>query len=223
MANLYGIVGPSGSGKTTSTRNLNSDETAFVNTLGKPLPFAGFKTKYNETKKNILVTDNYAQVIKYINYIDKKATHVKNLILDDLGFIMSAEFFQRANEAGYNKFSDIGAHMQNIITTAKNCREDLNIIFLWHRDDVVSDGTIIGYKIRTIGRLLDDKWTPAALFTVLLYTHTEHNKKDNSTDYFFVTNRFKKYPAKSPMGMFEGNLVPNDLAEIIARADDYYS
>jgi len=36
---------------------------------------------------------------------------------------------------------------------------------------------------------------------VCLYTHVEESK-DGSASYHFLTNRFRKYPAKSPDGMF---------------------
>jgi hypothetical protein len=54
-----------------------------------------------------------------------------------------------------------------------------------------------------------------------LYTHVEESK-DGTATYNFVTNRFKKYPAKSPDGMFADIKIPNNLQEVVNAIDNYY-
>jgi hypothetical protein len=46
--------------------------------------------------------------------------------------------------------------------------------------------------------------------------------KDGIPKYNFVTNRFRNYPAKSPLGMFEETLIPNDLQLVCNTIDAYY-
>lgn len=216
------MVGAESTGKTTSLRTLDPKVTSIVNTLNKPLPIRGYKKLYNAANKNLLCTDNYAKIIQYIQFVDKKALHIKNLVLDDAIFVMLNEYMQRASEAGFTKFSELAAHLAKIVETARSCREDLNIIFMWHKEDVVSDGVITGYKIKVAGKLIEDKQNLAAMFTTVLYTHVEQNKKDNTVDYQFVTNRYKKYPAKSPMDCFEDILIPNDMQLVIDTLNEYY-
>ena len=176
------------------------------------------------SEKNYFVTNKYSDIIDRIRAVNA-AEHIKTLILDDIGFVMSEEFFERSAESGYTKFTDIGKHMQQIISTAKNCREDLNIVFNWHVDDVVSDGSIVESKIRTIGKLLDDKYNPAALFSILLFT-TVGFGRDGKPEFGFVTNRQKilgkVIPAKSPDGMFETMIIPNDLQNVITTSRRYF-
>ncbi len=50
MAQLCFLVGKSGMGKSTSGRNLNPEETLWINTDQKALPFKKFGEKYNEKK-----------------------------------------------------------------------------------------------------------------------------------------------------------------------------
>lgn len=116
---------------------------------------------------------------------------------------MATEFFKRASESGYNKFSEMGQHMFNIIDTAKRLREDLSIVFIFHVDESVDSVTgASSKKIKLIGRMLEEKYSPEASMTVLLYTHVDFDK-DGKANYQFITNRTEQYPAKSPMGMFE--------------------
>jgi hypothetical protein len=57
---------------------------------------------------------------------------------------------------------------------------------------------------------------------VCLYTLVEENK-DGSASYQFITNRYKKMPAKSPEGMFSELKVPNDLSYVCKKLDEYYN
>ena len=58
--------------------------------------------------------------------------------------------------------------------------------------------------------------------TIALYTHIDEDKNGVPT-YHFVTNRFRNYPAKSPMDMFPEVLIPNDLQLVCNMVDEYYN
>lgn len=120
-----------------------------------------------------------------------------------------------------NRFTEIGQHMFNIIDASKKLRDDLNIIFTFHPD---TDTDILGNKktrIKTIGKLLENAYTPEASFTVVLYTQVAFDKDGKST-YQFVTNKTQECPAKSPEGMFESLTIDNDLKLVTEAIKSYY-
>lgn len=109
-----------------------------------------------------------------------------------------------------------------MLTTARKLRNDLKVFYITHSEAIEDDGHIVGQKIKTIGKALDNQIVLEGLFTIALYTHVGEDKDENAT-YHFVTNRFRNYPAKSPMGMFSENLIPNDLQSVCNAIDDYYT
>ena len=100
MANLIAIVGESGSGKSRSFNGLNANETYIINVQGKPLPWRGSNASFNTEKKNITIQDNWTKVYEAIQGVATNRTEIKNIIIDDAGFIMSTEYFKRASEGG---------------------------------------------------------------------------------------------------------------------------
>jgi len=70
-------------------------------------------------------------------------------------------------------------------------------------------------------KMLDNNINLEGLFTICLYTYVDEGK--NGSEYFLLTNRYKKRPAKSPMEMFDDTLIPNDLKLISEKIDEYYS
>ena len=52
MAQSVLVIADSGTGKSTSIRNLNPKETFIINIANKPLPFKGWKGKYNQISKD---------------------------------------------------------------------------------------------------------------------------------------------------------------------------
>lgn len=94
------ILGKSGTGKSTSIKGLNPKETVVINTLKKKLPFKGSGALYNSEERNLFNIDDYLTVITYLKNISDKATHVKNVVLDDCIYIMRKEYFHRAKETG---------------------------------------------------------------------------------------------------------------------------
>ena len=99
------ILGKSGTGKSTSIKGLDSKETVVINVLGKRLPFKGSNALYNKENKNIFQKETYTDIISLVQNISDKATYVKNIILEDLIYVMRKEYFSRAREVGYGKIA----------------------------------------------------------------------------------------------------------------------
>lgn len=226
MANNVIILGKSGSGKSTSIRDLNPKETVIINTLNKRLPFKGSNAMYNTENKNLFSADNYANVIKLLTNINDKATYVKNIVLDDIIYIMRKEYFMRAKEAGYGKYTELAAHFQQIISTCENMRQNLNVFFIMHSEDIVSDGSTTGFKVSTIGKLLDSQYNPVEVVPMVLYAAIKYDDKGNP-QYGFYTHAIKEgqveIPAKTPDGMFNDAFIPNSLETVVKAMNEYYN
>ncbi len=234
MANAIAVVGDSGSGKTTSIgqieelgiEGLNPKETFIINVKGKPLPMRGWRTKYKDidisgppTEGNYLSTTDTALIIKTLQYISANRPDIKSVVLDDAQYVMSEEFMANALKSGYDKFNKMAKNMYDIINTGINMRANIDFIILTHDDE--EDGKS---KMKTLGKMLDDKVNLPGLFTVVLYTTTKTTAA--GTQYFFVTNRHIddrgiQIMAKSPVGMFEEKLIPNDMGYVLKKIHEY--
>lgn len=211
------VIGESGSGKSTSIRNLNPKETYIISIINKPLPF---RNKYKKTVEkdgekivgNMFISDDYRVIIKGIDYINNERPEVKSIIIDDFQYIMANEFMSRANEKGYDKFTEITMHVNKILEKIRSCREDLSIFILSHSEANESGK----HKAKTIGKMLDDKITLEGLFTVVLYAKASQGK------YMFLTQNDGSHIAKSPMGMFDNVEIDNDLNIVKQKIDAYY-
>lgn len=224
MANAVIILGSSGTGKSSSIKNLDPKTTVVFNTLKKRLPFKGSNSIYNTNNKNLYELNDYKDVIKYLQNISDKGTHIKNVIIDDAIFIMRKEYFDRAKENGYGKFTDMALHFQNIIETCENLRSDLNVFFMLHSEPVISDNTIVGYKVATVGKMLDQQYNPVEVVPMVLFSSVQF--KDGKPQYGFYTHsvidKGAIIPAKSPDGMFNDDFIPNDLEQVVKAMDEYY-
>jgi hypothetical protein len=110
------IIAESGAGKSTSIETLNPKETFVINVANKPLPFKGWKAKYKLWSKenptgNMYDKPNPENIEACIKYINEKRPEIKVVVIDDFQYVSSFEFFDRANEKGYEKFTQIGAHL----------------------------------------------------------------------------------------------------------------
>lgn len=215
------VIGESGSGKSTSIRNLDPKSTFIINITGKALPIKGANKLYKpfnrETNEgNLYSSSDPIKIINLLKYITK-LENIKTIIIDDFQYLMGFEFIKRAKERGYDKFSEIGQNAFNVITQAQNLREDQISVILAHSEDIISDN-IKKTKIKTIGRMLDEKITIEGLFSIVLLSQIEII--DNKINYYFVTNSDGSTTAKSPLGMFEYK-IPNDLNYVINTVKHY--
>lgn len=219
---LIGIVGPTGTGKSTSIKHLDSKETYIINVAKKELPFKGAEKLYNTENKNYKEVDDANEISRVLRNISEKAPHIKNVIIEDSNYIMGFNLLAKATENGFTKFTMMAKDMVDLFREARKLRDDLKVFYFTHPETIEDNGEIIGYKIKTAGKMIDNQIVLEGLFTICLYTHVEENK-DGSVTYNFITNRFRKYPAKSPDGMFNEIKIPNNLKLVTDTIDEYYN
>ena len=219
------ILGSTGSGKSTSIKTLDPKETVIINVLEKELPFKGSRKMYNKENKNLFGVHKPLEVIQYLENISKSASYVKNVVIDDSTYIMRTEFFDRSKEKGYDKYTDLADHFRKIIATCNSLRSDLNIFMLIHSEPVETDGSIIGYKVSTVSKLLDKMYNPVESVSVALYCEPQFNDKGEASYGFYTHKKVVKgaeLPCKTPDGMFEEDYIPNDLNLVVEKVKSYY-
>lgn len=193
------VLGESGTGKSTSLRNFKKDDIAIVNVAGKPLPFKG--------SFNSISGVEYRNIARFM-----KDTKAKSIVVDDAQYIMSFQYMRRIKENGWDKFNELQSDFFNLIDLVKDLPDDVVVYFLSHLE-TKEDGR---QKIKTIGKMLDEKITIEGMFTVVLKTYTADGK------YYFLTQNSGNDTTKSPMGMFPSYAIDNDLKYVDDKVRNYY-
>ena len=226
MSNFAIILGDTGCGKSTSIKSLNPKETVIINVLGKRLPFKGSNSMYNAENKNLFVMSDYNSVLNMLDAINKNAPHVKNIVLDDAVYIMRLEFFDRSKEKSYDKYNELADHFRKIIAKCGSLRNDINVFMLLHIENVESDGSLVGYKSASVGKLLDKMYNPLESVSVTLFAQPKYDEKGIPT-YGFYTHKMRvggvELPCKTPEGMFEEDFINNDLQYVVDKMNEYYN
>jgi len=225
MAQGVLIIAESGAGKSTSIEALDPKETFIINVANKPLPFKGWKKKYTIWSKDNPTGNMYDKsgpenIEACIKYISEKRPEIKNIIIDDFQYMSSFEFFDKANEKGYEKFTQIGAHLARIARMPKDMRDDLIIFFLTHAEEATDMEGKRKFKAKTIGKMVDEKLTLEGLFSIVLFGKAKRNK-DGEIRYVFETQTNGENTCKSPRGMFPTLEVANDLQLVTKAIKDY--
>lgn len=199
MAILCMLYGQSGTGKSTSLRNFKEDELAVINVSGKPLPFRTKLKTYN--------TDNYQKIMNAM-----KQTERKSIVIDDATYLMVNEFMRTAKQTGYQKYTDMACSFNNLIDFAAGLPDDVIVYFMGHSDQA-DDGR---EHFKTIGKMLDNYVTLEGKFTIVLKTVVQDGK------YMFSTQNNGQDTVKSPMGLFNENLIDNDLKFVDNAIREYW-
>ena len=98
-------------------------------------------------------------------------------------------------------------------------RDDLIICVLAHSENI-GDQLNPSYKIKTIGRMLDNMITIEGLFTYVLFTDIIKNM-DGELEHKFITQSDGTTTAKTPMGCFTDFYIDNDLQYVIEKIIEY--
>ena len=209
------IMGESGSGKTTSFRNLDPKTTFYLDCDKKGLSWKGWREQYNEKNENYAANDNKDSVYAALVAVNTSAKfkHIKVVIVDTLNGIMVADEMRRSKEKGYDKWMDLAVSVYGIIDYALTCRPDLTIIFTAHTQTDHDDNGFMFTRIKTSGKKLD-KIVLESKFPVVLYA------KAKDGEYVFETHA-NNSTAKTPLGAFEADEIPNDIVPVLAALKDY--
>ena len=195
------ILGQSGTGKSYSMKNFKEDEICLISVQKSLLPF---RKKFNE----VVVTDSYTEIINAM-----KKTTKKVIVIDDTQYLMCNEFMRRATEKGYDKFTEIAQNFWSLVVQEVNKLADDVIVYLLCHTATDENGV---EKMKTIGKLVDEKITPEGLFTIVLKTAVSDGQ------YYFITQNNGKDTVKSPEEMFSTYAINNDLKYVDEKIRNYY-
>lgn len=194
------VMGESGSGKSASLRNFKKGEIGVFNVANKPLPF--------RNKLSCLPNADY-QIIHY----ELSNPRLKAYVVDDSQYLLAFEFFDRAKEKGYDKFTDMAQRFSNLIRFINQETPPDVIVYFLHHIETDNNGR---YKAKTIGKMLDEKLTVEGLFSIVLLCESSKDK------HYFVTQSDGRSTAKTPMGMFDALEIDNDLKMVDDTIREYY-
>ena len=215
MATVIGIMGDSGSGKTTSLRNLDPSSTFIIDTDGKGLSWRGWKRDYNEENKNYCRTDDQNRVMAYLASINSGAPHIKVVVVDTLNGIMVADEGRRRAEKGFDKWSDLAWAVWDIVNYALTMRDDITVILTAHVQTDRDDSGFVHSRINTSGRKLDKLQIETKLQALLFA------KRNGDGEYVFEVHS-NNSTAKTPLGLYDDETIPNDAARVVDDLSAYY-
>lgn len=94
------------------------------------------------------------------------------IIIDDFQYLMSNKYMRDSEVKGYDKYTENGKNIWQILNTVNyHMKPYQRVYILSHTDEV--DGKT---KLKTIGKLLDEKITPEGMVGIVLQTHIESGK-----------------------------------------------
>ena len=207
------IIGRSGSGKTFSLKNFAPDEIGVISVEKGRLPFRSdikvAKVPKDPTKGEArdaaqVNAAKYGWIMRTI-----QTAKCKSIAIDDSQYLLVNELFDRTYEKGYDKFTSMAQKFRDLIHFVNDLEDEDKIVYFLHHSELDTDGR---EKVKTIGKMLDEKLTVEGCFDIVLYCQ----------DHKFFTQSNGQSTAKSPEDMFELE-IPNDLKLVDDKIREYYN
>ncbi len=236
------VLADSGFGKSSSLGNipelnikgLNPAETYIISVTSKPLPFKGSGAVYPSIKvDNLQSFPNLGQYKRIISnnpeviaraFDELRDSPMKNIVLDDMNYIMQDYYMDNALRTGWDAPKKIGFDMNKIFKAMERYEDpSKHIIILAHGEPVVKPDGRIYFKLKTTGKMVDEYVTPEGKFDVTLIGISRYDTGEKKVLKEYITNENEQYAsAKSPIGMFDTLSIPNDLGIVVAKINEYY-
>lgn len=210
------IEGKSGSGKSYSLRNLNPKSGVILSPNTKPLSFKGgnaFKVE---------VVPELADLAKRITYFAEKGA--RWIIVEDFTHTQNnrllGESFRAAGTSKQNMYArweQFAADVyQSVFDLSSKITAKTKVIVMSH---TMEDGN--GQSVyKLYGKMLGNVVDPVSYCRIVLHSVVT-DAKEPKDRYRFLTNMNHQYEAKSPYGMFPGDLIENDLNAVFKMIDAY--
>lgn len=199
------IYGKSGSGKSRSLKFFGEDEIFLANIEGKTLPFKG-KFKF------IGKTDDTDKLLEQF-----KKMPCKTAVIDDAGYLMTHHFMDnhrnKKGNSSFDMYDDIADKMYFLVKRIKDELPDDVIVYIILHEDTTDDGNT---KLRTIGRLIDNKVCLEGMVTIAIRCMSDNGKHffRTQTDGFDIT--------KCPEDMFAEAEIDNNLKFVDDTIREFY-
>jgi len=238
MSLLIVIGGDKASGKSTAMSNvkpplvkkeikgLDPETTYLFNVWGKPLASKYLEKNYIKGK-NRLDGHNYINIKKVMSAISK-GKKFKTIVVDDFQYLMSLDYFEKKDIAGFGKFAEIGFSIVELLVKTLKMREDLTIYLLTHTDESIDAKGKTFIKLKTIGKMLDDTFSFSGMFTWIIESRVMWDEIEDRATYKFCVDKDSSYSvARTPIDVFideEGKkmkYIPNDLGIVENVVRDY--
>lgn len=197
MGVLVMVLGASGSGKSTSTMGLPRHATKAFSATGKRLPY--------RSPLDVHRNAGYRDI-----YDSLKENAARIYVIDDSTYLMQLDNFRRAQEKGYDKFVTMALSFERLLEAAMATDDDTTVYFL-HHPQFGDSGEA---KPQTIGKMLDNQLCIEGLFDIVLECAVVDGK------HMFYTNEHGI--AKTPVNMFDEQLIANDLALVDETIRDFW-
>ena len=196
------VLGKSSAGKTYAIKGLKPNEVGIFSVEKGRLPFKGdYKVKTRATYKDI-------------NSIFKDPK-LKRYVIDDSQYLLVNALFDRAREAGYQKYTDLAVDFRNLIHNVNYLLpDDVVVFFLHHTETDPNTGEV---KAKTVGKMLDQYLTLEGCFDIVLLAEA------SSEGHYFLTQSDGTNTAKSPEGMFPDIKIDNDLGIVDSAIRSYWN
>ena len=171
------------------------DEIMLVNVENKDLPFAG-QFKY------VCITDSIDKIMEQLTKMPCKIA-----VIDDAGYLMTHHFMDnhrnKAGNASFEMYDDIADKMYFLIKRIKaELPKDVIVYIMFHEDSSDITGDI---KIKTIGKLIDNKVCLEGLVTICIRCMSDNGK------HYFRTETDGGDITKTPEEMFDSAEIDNNL------------
>lgn len=179
---------------------MNPDEVGIFSVEKGRLPFRGdFKVVPKAT---------YSKINKIFS-----EPKLKQYVIDDSQYLLVNDYFDRAKDTGYQKFTDMALAFRNLVHDVNmKLPDDVIVYFLHHTEYDSNSGKT---KAKTIGKMIDSYLTLEGCFDIVLMTAVE------GSEHCFITQSDGYNTAKSPEGMFDLK-IPNDLAYVDRMIREYW-
>lgn len=209
------IIGDSGTGKTAGTRTFNKGEVEIVNVQNKLMPYFDPKPDTVNVPQLAVEHGNALRVDIVRSWLANHHEH-KAVVVDDAGYLIS-EMYMRWTTGDekmsdqYGVYKEIAARMWNLFQRVIEDGDVERIVYFTFHEETDQYGKT---DIKTVGKLLNEKLVIRGLVTCTLQSAKVGDQ------YGFHTNNAN--PAKSPMGLFDDEFIPNDLRMVDARIREAY-
>lgn len=207
------LIGESGGGKTYSFRNMNRENTLFINIENKPLPFKG-------QFKNTLIPNSPQDVLTFLQQgsLNKEISHI---VVDSFSAYIDMLLLQaRATKTGYEIWSYYNEQIGKFNDYIKKVQKE---VFVTAHYEVLTDE--VGGMKKKRAKCKGNEWSGwiEKDYTIVAYAESKVDFGETKAKYFFTLQADGINSAKTPPDIFgqESIIIENDSNLILQKIREF--